>query len=191
MKNILDIPLLYRAWQAPFVRQKTGLFLDEKDSYANKVVLELGCGPGTNVDLFKDSNYFGFDANARYIETAKSRFPAQSFYQARAEDHVWVKVLNENGISKVDCIFINSLLHHLDDDSLHKTFSLCASVLAANASIHITDLILPHESGIPRLLAKADRGLYPRTLDSWKKIVSTYFKTVKCETFYLHLFTFI
>jgi hypothetical protein len=63
----------------------------------------------------------------------------------------------------VDCLFINSLTHHLDDDAFNRLLAR-TDLVTPTGSLHLIDLHLPPR-GIGRWLALMDRGRHPRTLD--------------------------
>ena len=49
IRDVLAIPAVYRAWQAPFVRQKLRPIVSRHDLSTVGRVIDIGCGPGTNV----------------------------------------------------------------------------------------------------------------------------------------------
>jgi SAM-dependent methyltransferase len=189
IEKILDIPFLYSLWQFPFIEQKVALFKDHAAIPALKehTIVDLGCGPGTNYNLFREKNYYGFDLNKKYIAKARKLFPQGNFFECDVSSKELIEILNSEKIDKVDIIFINSLLHHLDDSQLEAMFSLCTNILKPGGNIHVTDLIMT-DGGIPRFLALADRGDYPRSAVEWKRILSEYFKITYWEEFNLTLF---
>ena len=67
-----------------------------------------------------------------------------------------------------DFVLVNSLLHHLDDDSVSSLLADLRRYVSSDGHIHVIDLELPERRGIPRALALGDRGDYPRSLQSWR-----------------------
>jgi hypothetical protein len=49
--------------------------------------------------------------------------------------------------------------------------------------VHILDLVLPARPSVSRLLARADRGAYPRPLDQWRELFTTSFEPVVFEPY--------
>jgi SAM-dependent methyltransferase len=143
-------------------------------------VLDVGCGPATNTAWFKDCNYLGVDINAAYIESARRRF-ARDFLVA---DVTQYEFPDQDGF---DFVLANSLLHHIDDAGVHKLLSRLATLLGNDGHVHIIDLVLPLHRGMPRMLARLDRGCYPRTLESWKGVFAQHFDFVVFEPFPLRL----
>jgi hypothetical protein len=78
---------------------------------------------------------------------------------------------------------LNSLLHHLDDDETESVLGSLSRVLSGDGHVHIIDLVLPDEQGIPRFLAMNDRGDYGRPFDRWREIFSKHFEPVVCDLF--------
>jgi len=50
-------------------------------------------------------------------------------------------------------------------------------MLTEDGHIHTLDLVLPARTSIPRLLARMDRGEFPRPLEDWKQIFSASLET--------------
>lgn len=73
-------------------------------------ILDLGCGPGKNSDLFFPNDYLGIDISRQYINAAKARHPYHKFLCGTFLE------LNQNHGSKFNLIFISGLLHHIDDN---------------------------------------------------------------------------
>ena len=114
MTHILDLSWVYLAWQAPFVEQKLVPFRRRHPAAPFRRILDIGCGPGTNTRAFlqTDPNYLGVDLNAGYIASAKRRFGDALFMVGDASQ------LDIPSGEHFDCIFINSMLHHMDDEQV-------------------------------------------------------------------------
>lgn len=178
MRRLLDHPAIYAAWQAPFVRQKVAPFLRHNRIDLIRRVLDVGCGPGTNARLFAAADYLGVDIDPGYVARAVERFgPRFRVGDAAALDFT-------DGV-QFDCLFINSLTHHLDDGALDALLSR-TDLLADDGQLHLIDLHLP-ERGIPRWLALADRGQHPRPLPDLRAAIGRHW-AVECEeTFHLKM----
>jgi len=170
LESLLAQPLVYRLWQAPFVRQKLEPFLAHCDVASAGRVLDVGCGPGTNAPLFARSDYLGLDWNGAYIRYAQQRYPGR-FVEADA------RAFEVPPESAFDCILVNSLLHHLDDEDVRAVLSNLARLLGPSGAIHILELVLPSEAGPARLLAQLDRGDMARPLEAWHPLFSEQFAT--------------
>ena len=51
--SILEATPIYRLWQAPFRQAKIVPLLHENDLSEVRLVSDVGCGPGTNANLFR------------------------------------------------------------------------------------------------------------------------------------------
>jgi len=176
LESLLAQPLVYRLWQAPFVRQKLEPFLAHSDVASAGRVLDVGCGPGTNARLFAGADYLGLDWNEAYIRYAKSRYPGR-FVQADA------RAFDVAPGSSFDCILVNSLLHHLGDQDVRALLRNLARLLSEGGTIHILELVLPAEIGPARLLARLDRGDSPRPLEAWHALFAEQFTTEVFEPY--------
>lgn len=163
MRRLLEHPSVYALWQAPFVDQKVGPFRDRNSSHDIQRVLDVGCGPGTNRTLFTTTEYLGVDLDASYVARANRRY-GTGFRVGDAG------ALDVADFGPVDCFFVNSLTHHLDDAALHRLLGRTDLVTAAG-HLHVIDMYLP-EGGIPRRLALADRGDYPRPLAALRAAIA-------------------
>ncbi|WP_145298175.1 class I SAM-dependent methyltransferase [Planctopirus ephydatiae] len=168
LRSLLDHPMLYSAWQFPFVAQKVAPFLAVHDPMRTGRVLEIGCGPGTNASLFRQCDYVGVDLNPRYITTARKKHRG-TFIQGDATSFV----LEDS--QPFDLVFCNSLFHHLDDAAVERTLARAASLLKPSGELHLLDLVLPDQPSVARFLARADRGDYPRSLSAWQALLSQHF----------------
>ncbi len=159
----LEMPLVYAAWQRPVRDAKVRPFLARVDVRTVGRVLDVGCGPGTNAPLFREADYVGVDINPAYIATAQRRHRGR-FVVADVSDPAAFPE------ERFDCIFVNSLLHHLDDATVAHLMTRLAALTTPTGRIHILDLILPSEASAARALALADRGRYPRPREAWEAL---------------------
>jgi SAM-dependent methyltransferase len=81
--NLLESPSIYRLWQAPFAEDKFAPLAVYNDLRSVRRVLDVGCGPGTNVSHFQGCEYMGIDINPSYIAYARRRY-RQEFLVADA-----------------------------------------------------------------------------------------------------------
>lgn len=181
LSDVLDSPAAYALWQAPFARSKVMPWMRHNDVTAFKNVLEVGCGPGTNAALFAHTNYRGIDLNSQYIEHARRRHRGV-FETADARTYA------PPGDLRFDCIFLNSFLHHIDDENTVRILETLRGALAPGGHIHIIDLVLPDRRSIARWLATHDRGDFARPLAKWRTMLGEIFEPVVFEPFALKKF---
>ncbi len=127
-------------------------------------VLDVGCGPGSNADLFEGWDYLGIDHNPDYIHLARSKYPSMEFRTGDARD------LGLNG-QKFELVLINSLLHHLTNAECIQLFNGLRPVLTGNAMLILQEPIIPNRSERLRwFLMEHDRGDHFRTVEGWKQL---------------------
>jgi len=166
--DLMNHTWAYRAWQAPFAEAKLRPLFAHNDFSRVRRVLDVGCGPGTNAHHFADVDYTGLDINDGYIVDARRRH-GRDF---RVAD---VTQLTPGTIEPADMVLVNSLLHHLDDEETHRTLAALPPLVTSVGTVHILDLVLPDALSAPRMMAKLDRGRYPRRVDHWRKLFGAHF----------------
>lgn len=163
MRRLLEHPAIYALWQAPFVEQKVAPFRDHNRSQSMGRVLDVGCGPGTNRALFGAAEYLGVDLDPNYVARATQRFGPHF----RVGD---AGALDVGDFAPVECLFVNSLTHHLNDEVLNRLLAR-TDLLTPTGRLHLIDMYLP-PSGISRRLALADRGEHPRPLSALRDAIA-------------------
>jgi SAM-dependent methyltransferase len=167
--RLLEYPLVYQTWQAPFAMAKLKPFLARLDRARVRRVLDVGCGPGTNAAVFTGCDYVGIDINPDYIRTAASRYPGR-FVVGDLTD---VTVLPDE---RFDCVFANSLMHHLDDRAVRNLLRRMAQLTAPGGEVHVLDLVLPPHVSTGRALAKLDRGRFARPVEQWRGLFTEHMR---------------
>jgi len=165
---LLEIPWVYRTWQAPFQNQKLAPVLRHNDLNRVRRVLDVGCGPGTNAPHFRGMEYLGLDINAEYVAEARRRY-GMRFEVADVTRY-------EVDDQPFDFILVNSFFHHVDDDDTDRILGHLATLLTSDGRIHVLDLVLPPTASPARVLARMDRGDHPRPLDAWRELLGRHFE---------------
>lgn len=178
MRHPLDSALLYRAWQWPFVAQKVACFRRRAALEPSTRVLDIGCGPGTNAGLFAGTRHIGLDRDAGYVRSAAGRGMRVMVGDAAA--------LPLAAGAGFDCVFVNSLLHHLTDAQVESMLARVVQVMHPDGRLHVIDLVVPPR-GIGRRLALADRGEHPRTLSALRTLLARHVALEHEEPFRLTL----
>lgn len=173
---IMEQPLGYRLWQAPFAERKLAPLFKHTDRRSLRRVLDVGCGPGTNTHHFAQADYLGIDINPRYIESAKRRH-GRAFITA---DVTAYRVADSE---RFDCILVNSFLHHVDTDDVRRILHHLGTLLTPDGHVHILDLVLPANASVGRVLARLDRGEFPRPLTDWYQLFTQAFESVVFEPY--------
>ena len=176
--RIMEITHAYRLWQAPFAEKKFAPILAHNDLCQARRVLDVGCGPGTNTSHFSQTYYLGIDHNLRYLQHARQRH-GRDFLVA---DITRLVLAPE---ARFDFILINSFLHHVDTPSARGLLSQLGALLTEDGHVHILDLVLPAQPSFARLLARLDRGEFPRPLGEWERIFNEALETEVFEPYAL------
>jgi SAM-dependent methyltransferase len=169
LARIMENTRAYRLWQAPFAEKKFAPILAHNDLRTVRRVLDVGCGPGTNTARFAHTYYLGVDHNLRYLEDARRRH-GRDFLAADVTRPALAPA------ARFDFILVNSFFHHIDTPNTRKTLSQLGALLTEDGHVHILDLVLPARPSAARLLARLDRGEFPRALEDWKQIFSEAFE---------------
>ena len=171
VERLLEQPIVYRWWMAPFAEQKLRPVKANGGVYGVRRILDVGCGPGTNAGHFTHTDYLGIDINPQYIESARRRHPGRFLV---ADVTTFETEPNE----RFDSILVNSLLHHIPTPEVERLLAHLATLLTDDGAIHVVDLVLPRHLSAPWALAKLDRGNYPRPFDEWQRIFTSHFEAV-------------
>lgn len=179
--RIIEQPLVYRLWQAPFAGRKFEPVLRHNDLRTAGRVLDVGCGPGINAGHFRDADYVGADLNPDYIRSARRRYDREFVVADAAE-------LSEREDLRADFILVNSFLHHVDDAAARRILAGLRELLIPGGHVHLLELVLPESRSIARFLARADRGDHARPLEAWRRLFGEHFDEVVCEPYRLGAF---
>lgn len=179
--RLMSRPLAYRLWQSPFAEAKLAPIRRHNDLSAVRRVLDVGCGPGTNARHFAAVEYLGLDISADYVAYACRKYGDRFVVADVRRDAV------PEGPS-FDFILVNSLLHHLGTSDVRRILSQISTRLTPDGHVHILDLVLPDHAGPARLLARWDRGDYPRSLSEWRTLLSDAFEPILVEPYRLPAF---
>ena len=175
--TLLEQPLVYRMWQAPFAARKLAPLRAAGVLATARRVLDVGCGPGTNAPFFAQADYLGVDLNPRYIDDARRRFPGARFAVADVTSDAFAES------HRFDFILVNSLLHHLDDAGTRHVLDRVARLLSPDGTVHILDLVLPARWSASRVMARLDRGEHPRPLEEWRRLFHASFREEAFEPY--------
>jgi hypothetical protein len=86
-------------------------------------------------------------------------------------------------LGRFDTILVNSFLHHLPDAAVERTLAQLQTLLDPAGKVHILELVLPERRSLARMMARLDRGKYPRSLSSWHAIFGRFFEPLVEEPY--------
>lgn len=175
-EGLLEHPLVYSVWQAPFVEQKFAPAQRHLQTAAIRRVLDVGCGPGTNAKRFEKADYVGLDINERYLELGRSRYRGR-FIQADLE------TADLSSLGEFDTVLVNSFLHHLPDAAVDRVLAQVATLLEPHGTVHILELVRPDRLCLGRVMARLDRGRYARATGEWRRLFQKHFEPVLVEPY--------
>jgi SAM-dependent methyltransferase len=178
MRSVLEHPLVYQSFQ-----QLGGYF--GARSKAMRAFLpippgsrvgDIGCGPGFIVELLPaDVSYTGFDTDARYIAYATRRFGARGRFFHRPFD---ASAARDHG--PFDIVMMNGLLHHLDDEEVHRTLAAVRPALAPGGRLFTLDgCYVEGQSAAARFLLEKDRGRHVRTEAGYRELLARHFRSLE------------
>lgn len=94
----------------------------------NATLLELGSGPGLDVEYLKNSySVTGSDMSEEFLKVCKQRHPEISFLQ--------LDVLKLALAEKFDCIYSNKVLHHLTEEELKESLKQQVKILSPDGLV--------------------------------------------------------
>jgi SAM-dependent methyltransferase len=183
--NALDLimrqPLVYRLWMAPFAEKKFAPIAERNDMGTVRRVLDVGCGPGTNAPHFAASDYLGIDINPQYIRDAERRYGnIGERVRFQTQDAATFALPPSE---RFDFVLVNSFLHHVDDATARSILANLGGLLTEDGYVHIIELILPPSFSAPRILARSDRGNFPRPVETWRQMFEDFYQTVNFVPF--------
>ena len=176
LSSVMENDLAYRLWQAPFAERKLAPLLRGGELASARRVLDVGCGPGTNARHFAGVEYLGIDHNPGYIASARRRFGDRFAVADVRGDFA-------GAAAGFDFILVNSLFHHIATEDTRRILARLANLLTDRGHVHILDLVMPDRPGLSRLLARWDRGDFPRPLESWRALYEEAFEPVIFEPY--------
>jgi len=111
-------------------------WLQKQDLKPTGKILELGCGPGFNLDFLTTSlniTGFGIDPSELSVSYANSHFPNLNISLGTADD------LSQFEDASFEFIHLGFFMYFIDDNCVKKIVSECNRVLKVNGMLSILD----------------------------------------------------
>jgi len=192
-EELLNNGFLYNIYQNLIVyknrEQASGFFDLPQTQRCNFRVLDIGCGPGTRVNYFYDTNYYGFDFNEQNIKMAMKKYKNYSnlhFICADINDYFNLQNFSESDY--FDLAIMHGVLHHLNDKEVADVVCSVKKLLRLNdcktGELRIFEpVILPQNSAITAFLLNHDRGKFIRTKDDYISFLKPHFSNIEAKIF--------
>ena len=145
-----------------------------------KRVLEVGCGPGTNLDVMPQGvSYVGCDLSASYVAYAQKKYAGRGIFI-----HAAVGELLELGQNDFDYVLASGLLHHLDDTQVNVLCREVSSVLRPGGRfIALEAIYCPEQSFLERHYMSLDRGEYIRHVEEYVALLQGTFPKIETSKY--------
>jgi len=198
LEKILNNGYLYNIFGRLIGRKnsagRTGFYNLPKIEGRKLRVLDIGCGPGSNSQLFIGTEYYGFDFNKQNITMANEKYknyPNMHFVCADVNDYFNAQNLKHNDY--FDLVYMTGVMHHLTDDELRKCLSSVKNLLRTPSLEMAEDIVgelrtqdgvfLPQNSAWSNFLLKRDRGKFVRTEADYLALLKPYFPKIETKIF--------
>jgi len=179
--SILSEPAVYDALQNLLGAKKSRrIFVKDylKPQIGDKI-LDIGCGTARILDELPKVEYYGFDANPKYIDFARLHYGGgrmATFYCDKVES------ISIQHLPSANLILATGLLHHLSNDEVQRFCEIVTKVLSQRDGIEgrlvtIDPCFEKPQNPIARYLIKRDRGRYVRSQDEYLGLLREFFRT--------------
>jgi 2-polyprenyl-3-methyl-5-hydroxy-6-metoxy-1,4-benzoquinol methylase len=187
ISSIFAIPINF-LMSFPTVYSKVTLFLRGKkttqefiNTYvkpkAGDKILDIGCGPGDALQFLPEVEYFGFDMDNGYIETAKNRYGSRGSFFCKK-----VSIDAVEGTECFDLVITMGVIHHLNDEEAKQLFELAFQLLKPGGRLVTYDgCYLPGQSRVEKFFLDIDRGKYVRTEQAYRQLIYRNFSHVTSD----------
>jgi cyclopropane fatty-acyl-phospholipid synthase-like methyltransferase len=182
LRKILEIPAVYDVFQRfTRTREYRQKFMEYVPIPEGGKVLEIGCGPGTNVEFLpKDRNvdYVGCDSDATYIAHARAHYTERAqFFDTP------VGGLRTLGMGPFDTALAWGLLHHISDAQVRTLAEEVDELLVPGGRFCTFDPCFTSEQSlIARVLTACDRGRYVRYAEHYASLLSERFPSIELQS---------
>lgn len=161
IKNLLSLGFIYNSFiffVGKFGLSKLRVFSRYVPYAPGDAILDLGCGPGTNSDLFFPDDYLGIDISEKYINAAKEKHPHHNFICGNFLE------LDPSFDESFDLIFVSGLLHHINDDLVRDFMEKAYTLLKPGGHLLAIENCLHYkQSKLKKKIILMDRGQHVRS----------------------------
>lgn len=191
LKSIISVPAVYNLVQfiAGARLYRARMVRDFIKPFEGCRILDIGCGTAEYVEFLDrhcaNYEYFGFDAEARYIVSGKELFAD------RPGIHLYHRVLTEDVVEEFnnfDIVLAIGVMHHMDDRLVLSLLRLAKKVLKPGGRLVTYDPGQFNDiNRIEKFFVNNDRGRNIRFPEHYDRLVAQVFPT---RQFYLPSLTY-
>lgn len=181
LKRIISVSGVYNVIQllAGARMYRTRMVRDYVKPFDGCRILDIGCGTGEYVEFLDRActryEYYGFDAEAGYIEYARKRFAK------RPDVHFYHRLLTEDAVAEFetfDIVTAMGVMHHMDDELVTSLLRLAKKALKqAGRLITYDPGQFPDMNGIEKFFVKHDRGRNIRSAQQYDRLIASTFRS--------------
>jgi len=169
LHRLLEITLVYNFVQWLFADKiLKNVWLTLIKDHEDKVILDVGCGPGKDSIFFKNSKkYIGIDQSKIYIRSAKKNYASYGeFYCLQIEE------IEKLPIKHIDIIILKGVFHHLSNSVIEEFLIKIKGKMSEKSTIFSMDPYLTDRKTLTNLVVSLDRGNFVRSTKGLVDIIS-------------------
>jgi SAM-dependent methyltransferase len=181
VRRLLERPSLYQLFSWLVGAENSRSFYVERfvKPVDGERVLDIGCGPADILDHLPRVEYFGFDINPSYIDSAKRRYGERGRFHCQRVSEA--RIFTDEPDS-FDIVLATGILHHLDDREAIELFEIAQRALRPGGRLVTFDgCYVEGQSGVARYLLGRDRGEFVRTREGYTRLAESVFGKVKAS----------
>lgn len=177
LSNTFFYSLVQRVMSATDFRKK---IVKKYITKHNAKVLDVGCGPAEILSTLPNIQYYGFDINPIYINSAKKKYKHKAKFFCKKFTSKDIKRL-----PKFDHILLLGILHHLSDRETNTLMSNIKKVLKRKGNIITLDnIFINNQNFIAKFLIQMDKGNNVRSKKGYLNILKNHFKKINSKIYH-------
>ena len=174
LSNTFFYSLVQRIMSATSFREKIVKKYIKKH---NIKVLDIGCGPAQILDSLPRINYYGFDINPLYINSAKKKYENKGKFFCKK-----FTIKDTKNLPKFDYVLLLGILHHLNDKEVNILMKNIKKVLKKRGSIITLDnIFIKNQNLVAKILITMDKGDNVRSKNGYLSVLKTHFKKINSK----------